>query len=218
MNGRYISLILAVQIGKWTARFGTKLCAPEPGSCMQKRNVGITCADGRVSGRRRDPRSSPAASASFPVAASRFFTVARQGGWQEKGSRFLIPSESLLLFVFLNQCMLTHTSLFFPPFILSPFFPSSASPRTIAFVSAFRISPAFLSTDNLGTPVLRNPPPLPAPRGTEKYEPAQNGLREIYLESFFAENQGDKRRAPFGNLEAFPFAEQPKNTQNPSLT
>lgn len=35
---------------------------------------------------------------------------------------------------------------------------------------------------------------------------------------FSSENQGDKRRAPFGNLEAFPFAEQPKSKQTPTLT
>ncbi|NXM46373.1 NRN1 protein, partial [Gymnorhina tibicen] len=31
LNGSYISLILAVQIGKWTAKFRVKLCAPQPG-------------------------------------------------------------------------------------------------------------------------------------------------------------------------------------------
>ncbi|XP_017933124.1 neuritin [Manacus vitellinus] len=29
LNGSYISLILAVQIGKWTAKFRVKLCAPK---------------------------------------------------------------------------------------------------------------------------------------------------------------------------------------------
>lgn len=86
LNGSYISLILAVQIGKWTAKFRVKLCAPQPGWCMQERNVGITCAGGRGAGRRR--RRDPAPRAPFAVAASRSGTLSKAGESAGKGAGF----------------------------------------------------------------------------------------------------------------------------------
>lgn len=121
LNGRYISLILAVQIGKWTAKFGIKLCAPKPGRCMQKRNVELSGADGRGLGRRRDPPL-PAPAASFPGASSPFFALARQGGAAGQGADFLFPlTHFWCSFSEISACSFR---LRFSPLGLPPFFPA----------------------------------------------------------------------------------------------
>lgn len=189
LNGRYISLILAVQIGKWTAKFGIKLCAPKPGRCMQKRNVELSGADGRGLGRRRDPPlPAPRSRRLLPGGIFAVLRAGKAGGSRRTGSRFLIPLNSLLVLVFRNQCMLVQTSLL-PPWS-SSFFPRpfSPSPRTTAFVSAFRMSPAFLSTDNLGTSALRNPYTHPLPEGQRNKNRHKMACERSSWKVFFAEN------------------------------
>nr|XP_047928048.1 neuritin [Anser cygnoides] len=54
LNGRYISLILAVQIGKWTAKAHSQRDAPSPEPCMQR-----GCGTDPARTRTRTPWSSP---------------------------------------------------------------------------------------------------------------------------------------------------------------
>lgn len=121
MNGRYISLILAVQIGKWTAKFSIKLM------CTKARlmHAEAGCWNNR-------PRFGSAGGTPLPLPPSRWHlrgSSRRQGREvRRKGSRFLTPLKSLLLFVFLNQCMLIHSSLS-PSLIRPPFPPCSLCPH-----------------------------------------------------------------------------------------
>lgn len=93
--------------------------------------------------------------------------------------------------------------------------------RDCVCICFFWIAPVFLTADNLGTPVLRNPPLSLEGRRNENGHKMACETSSWKVGGFFffsSENQGDKRRAPFGNLEAFPFAEQPKSKQTPTLT
>lgn len=146
LNGSYISLLLAVQIGKWTAKFRVESRAPRAGcACGITRSAGITGIT---------PLCAPA----FPSPRQPRLPQGRRG----KASGFLVSRTPLLFFVLPKRCMLARTSLFISPsaafFFFSLLF--SRSPRMVAFVSGFRMSPSFPSLPLRSLP-LRNSPPRP---------------------------------------------------------
>ena len=191
LSGRYVPLLLTVQIGEWTA-------GARAGACGSG-DVGVTRAGGRGAGRRRDP---PAPSAPAPAEPWRGCRLqGGEGGVHPLACSSRIASPGRVP----KPAHAPSRSAFSPsPFTLPPSPPFSPSSRTTAVVSAFRILPASLSTDNLGTPALSNPSP-PLPEGQSKKNrhkmACERSSRKVW--GFFAENQGSKRRISFGNLETF---------------
>lgn len=152
---------------------------------MQERIVGIPRAGPRC--------GAPGPRSPLPALPSRSGTLARQGSPQERETDSASP-KPLLVCVFLKRCMLTHTPLFIPPSASSSFFSLlfSRSPRAVAFVSGFRISPSFLSTCNLVTPVLRNSPPLPeGQRNKNRHKMScERSSWKVFLQKIRGTNEG----------------------------
>lgn len=127
----------------------------------------------------------------------------RGRGVRRKGSRFLIPLKSLLLFVFVNQCMLIRTSLPPPSLILPPFSrPVLAVPTNRLHLYSLFGYP--LHHRQFGDSSAKKSPP-PFPEGQRNKNPHKMACETSSWKGFFCRKSGGQAKGSLWELGGFPI-------------